>query len=116
MRGISIAPRRVGAPFALALPALDGAGLALALVCVGLVSVGLLHFTDPDYWWHLRTGRLIVETGSLPQADPFSFTAAGSDWLAHEWLAEVVIYRLPAAGGPAPPPPFFLSIPPPFLL
>ena len=99
MRGISIAPRRVGAPFALALPALDGAGLALALVCVGLVSVGLLHFTDPDYWWHLRTGRLIVETGAVPQADPFSFTAAGSDWLAHEWLAEVVIYGLQAAGG-----------------
>src|SRR3990172_10138454 len=99
MRGISIAPRRVGAPFALALPALDGAGLALALVCVGLVSVGLLHFTDPDYWWHLRTGRLIVETGAVPQEDPFSFTAAGNGWLAPEWLADVLIFGPQAGGG-----------------
>jgi hypothetical protein len=34
-----------------------------------------MAYTDPDYWWHLRTGHLIVDTG-VPHTDPFSFTAA----------------------------------------
>lgn len=99
MRGISTLPKRAGASLFLALPALDGAGLAVGLTCVGLVSLGLLHFTDPDYWWHLRTGQLIVETGSVPREDPFSFTNAGREWLPHEWLADVLIYGLQWLGG-----------------
>jgi hypothetical protein len=49
---------------------------------------------DPDLWWHLRTGQWIVETGHIPHADPFSFTRAGSPWVSHEWLAEVVFYEI----------------------
>jgi hypothetical protein len=78
--------------FGLSLPALDVPTLGAALLYVFFLSFGLLHFTDPDYWWHLRTGQLIVETGSVPHHDPFSFTAAGSRWIAHEWLSDVIIY------------------------
>jgi hypothetical protein len=45
--------------------------------------------TDPDYWWHVRTGQLIAQTGSIPRVDVFSFTAAGQPWIAHEWLTEL---------------------------
>ena len=27
------------------------------------------HITDPDFWWHLRTGQLIFETRAIPHAD-----------------------------------------------
>jgi len=50
--------------------------------------------TDPDLWWHLRTGQWIVETGHVPHSDPFSFTRAGHAWVSHEWLSEVVFYEL----------------------
>ena len=30
---------------------------------------------DYDFWWHIATGRYIVETGSLPDKDPFSYTS-----------------------------------------
>jgi hypothetical protein len=30
--------------------------------------------TDVDYWWHIRTGQLIVETGTLLRVDLFSYT------------------------------------------
>lgn len=50
--------------------------------------------TDPDFWWHLRTGQLIFETRAVPHADPFSFTAHGAQWVAHEWLTEVLIYAI----------------------
>src|SRR5215204_1557676 len=52
---------------------------------------------DPDLWWHLKTGRQIIDTRSIPHTDDFSFTKQGSEWVAHEWLSEVVmegIYRL----------------------
>src|SRR6266849_620422 len=50
--------------------------------------------TDPDLWWHLRTGQWIVETGHAPDSDPFSFTRAGHPWVSHEWLSEVAFYEL----------------------
>jgi hypothetical protein len=48
---------------------------------------------DTDYWWHLTTGRLIAERGSLPTIDPFSFTYGGP-WVLHEWLGELLIHFL----------------------
>jgi hypothetical protein len=57
--------------------------------------------TDPDLWWHLRTGELIVETGHVPQVDPFSFTRSGHPWLAHEWLSDVLFFELWKHGGAA---------------
>src|SRR5438067_5868726 len=48
--------------------------------------------TDPDWWWHLRTGRLIWEQRAVPAADPYSFTNAGRPWVVHEWLFEALTY------------------------
>ncbi|MDT7541632.1 MAG: hypothetical protein QOE33_1536 [Acidobacteriota bacterium] len=55
--------------------------------------------TDPDFWWHLRTGQLICETHVVPRADVFSFTAQGTEWVTHEWLTEVVMYATYRAAG-----------------
>jgi hypothetical protein len=48
-------------------------------------------FADPDLWWHVKTGELILDGGSIPDRDVFSFTAAGAPWINHEWLSEVVL-------------------------
>ena len=46
--------------------------LILAALCLtGLFST---EISDPDFWWHLKTGEYIVQHGSLPVPDPFSFT------------------------------------------
>lgn len=55
--------------------------------------------TDPDFWWHLRTGQLICETHAIPRADVFSFTAQGKEWVTHEWLTEVLMYATYRVGG-----------------
>ncbi len=46
---------------------------------------------DPDYFWHLATGRLILETGRIPSVEPFSFTWAGRPWVPDQWLADVLL-------------------------
>jgi hypothetical protein len=71
-------------------------GLVLLL---GLLAMTARNATDPDLWWHLRTGQWIVETGHVPHSDPFSFTRAGHPWVSHEWLSEVVFYELWKHGG-----------------
>ena len=65
-----------------------------AILLFGLLAMTARPATDPDLWWHLRTGQWIVETGHVPHSDPFSFTRAGHAWVSHEWLSEVVFYEL----------------------
>ena len=68
--------------------------LFVVILFVALFVMATREITDPDFWWHLRTGQLIVDTGSVPHSDPYSYTVAGKPWIAHEWLSEVFIYFL----------------------
>ena len=70
----------------------------LAALAVGLPFL-LQVEADPDLWWHVRTGELILERGGLPAADPFSFTAAGAAWTHHEWGSDVLLAAVYRAGG-----------------
>lgn len=74
--------------------------LFAAVLFFGLLAMTARSATDPDLWWHLRTGQLIVETGHVPHADPFSFTRLGKPWVSHEWLSEIVLYELWTRVGP----------------
>jgi hypothetical protein len=56
-------------------------------------------FADPDLWWHVKTGEAILDRGSIPDRDLFSFTAAGASWVNHEWLSEVVLAGAFRLGG-----------------
>jgi hypothetical protein len=67
--------------------------LAMVFVLAVRQSVSI----DPDLWWHLKVGEQIIDTRSIPHTDDYSFTKQGSEWVAHEWLSEVIlagIYRL----------------------
>jgi len=46
---------------------------------------------DSDTGWHIRNGQLILATGQVPRTDPFSFSMAGKEWFAWEWLADVLM-------------------------
>jgi len=81
--------RRTGVPIA---------WVQLGVLFAGLVSYPFVRGTDPDLWWHLRTGDLIFHAG-IPRHDPFSWTAAGRPWVAHEWLSELLIYCVGSALG-----------------
>ena len=72
-------------------------GLAMGGVLLAItVAKGV---QDPDYFWHVTTGELIATTGQVPSSDPFSFTWQGQPWTPHEWLSELLIYRLVEAVG-----------------
>ncbi|TME19426.1 MAG: hypothetical protein E6I70_04310 [Chloroflexi bacterium] len=54
---------------------------------------------DPDYWWHYRVGRWMLDNGRLPSTDLFTYTATGHAWIDHEYLSEVLIALLQGWGG-----------------
>jgi hypothetical protein len=44
---------------------------------------------DGDAGLHIRIGNFILQNGSIPTTDPFSFTRQGHHWYATEWLTGV---------------------------
>jgi hypothetical protein len=47
---------------------------------------------DPDYWWHVATGRWILAHHSLPGHDLFTYTVISHQWIDHEYLTEIGLY------------------------
>jgi len=76
--------------------------LFVPLFMLLIFASALRPITDPDFWWHLKTGEHIVTAKSIPHTDIFSTLRFGSEWVTHEWLSEVLMYtvfRLLGYGG-----------------
>jgi hypothetical protein len=74
----------------------------VAVLGLGLFTMAARGVTDPDVWWHLRTGQLMWQSRCLFHTDPYSFTRLGQPWVNHEWLSEILIfllYRVSGFGG-----------------
>ena len=54
---------------------------------------------DPDFWWHLRVGRWMVENGRLPSNDLFTYTVPSHVWTDHEYLTEILMWLVFNATG-----------------
>jgi len=59
-----------------------------ALVPAIVTLVGKMGAVDLAY--HVRTGDMILSSGSIPRVDTFTFTVYGRPWLDQQWLAQVV--------------------------
>lgn len=69
----------------------------IVVLVLGFGFLGLRPLRDPDVWWHLRTGELVVDSG-FTTTDPWSY-ASTKPWVLHEWGTEVLMYLSYAAGG-----------------
>jgi hypothetical protein len=83
------------------LSALNTKRLMVLVLLLSLFAMSVRPITDPDFWWHLRTGQLIWETRSIPRHDVFSYTVSAHPWVTHEWLAEILMYGVYAISGQA---------------
>jgi len=61
------------------------------LFAVSLFAMAARETLDPDMWWHIRTGEVIVNEG-IPHEDVFSFTVPDNEWITHEWLSQVIMW------------------------
>lgn len=82
------------------------------LLIVAFVLLLKPEIWDPDFWWHIATGREIVNTGSIPDKDVLSFTSGMQEnrnlyperenfILKQYWLAQIMYYLTFKHVGPA---------------
>jgi hypothetical protein len=79
----------------------------LILVLMAVVAALAAYLTmaqrmaDPDQFWHIATGRWIVQNGTIPTHDVFSWwaTANNREWVAQEWLFGILVYGAYLLGG-----------------
>jgi hypothetical protein len=64
---------------------------ALALFAL-LAIAALAPIRAYDAFWHLASGRWIVEHHALPTTDPFAIASEKKAWINGEWLYEVAMY------------------------
>ncbi len=65
---------------------------ALLIVLMGLFSLHTLGSIYQDIGRHITMGRVIWETGSVPQVNLFSYTAPDFPFVNHHWLGGLVLY------------------------
>ena len=56
-------------------------------------------FADGDTGWHIRTGEWILQHGTVPTHDLFSYTKPGQVWFAWEWAWDLLFAFIHAAWG-----------------
>lgn len=72
-------------------------GLLALTWAAGLAAAPL---NDNSFLTHLATGRLILDEGSVPTRDPYTYTAAGEPWTVQSWLASVAYAGAERLAGP----------------
>lgn len=83
----------------MALPRLAGPsprrwGAAILPVLALGALLGLRLLSDNTLEFHLRGGRWILEHGAFPGLDPFTYGAAGREYLDLHWLFQVALFGL----------------------
>lgn len=71
-------------------------------LCLGLLPLlsiaALLPVQPHDYWWYLRLGRDVLQTGNVPTVDTFSSSQTGQPVLYQSWLSAVLFWLLYKSG------------------
>lgn len=68
-----------------------------------LLTNGTLLLADSDTYWQISIGQWIIDHGTMPRSDVYSFTKFGEYWISSSWLAQVVFagaYRIFGWAGP----------------
>jgi hypothetical protein len=79
-------------------PSYDFLWLSLALLFL-LPIAFFLSIPPHDYWFYVRLGRDILESGYVPRADSFSYTFPGRPIFYQPWLSAVIFWLAHSAGG-----------------
>jgi hypothetical protein len=77
---------------------LDRLWIVIALALPAFVAL-VVPLPAVDLAYQVRTGDLILATGSIPSVDTYSFTVAGAPWTDQQWLAQVLLAVGYRAGG-----------------
>jgi hypothetical protein len=94
------ARQRARVPVApLVLPSVTDLIFVLLFVSLAVGPLARRLLGDAGIGWHIRTGELILHSGSVPRVDSFSSLMSGKRWYAWEWLYDAGIGAIHHAWG-----------------
>ena len=72
-----------------------------AFLAVGLPVLASLiaNLSSVDLTYHLRAGHEILDTGTIPTVDIWTFSAAGVPWFDQQWGAQAILALTERIGG-----------------
>jgi tetratricopeptide (TPR) repeat protein len=66
--------------------------LLMILAFLGLTFLlGVFPLKDTDFWWHLKAGDQIRQTGQVPRFDTFTYGAEWHPWIDLHWGFQVAL-------------------------
>ena len=66
--------------------------LALIVSFLALTFLlGIFPLKDTDFWWHLKAGEIIRQTGQVPTVDTFTYGAETHKWVDLHWLFQILL-------------------------
>ncbi len=71
-----------------------------AVIAVAVFLSAFFKIADLDFWWHLKTGQIIVQEKEFQHTEIYSYTAPGRPYIDHEWLFQVIQYLCYSVAGP----------------
>ncbi|MEO8228259.1 MAG: hypothetical protein ABI628_00705 [Chloroflexota bacterium] len=72
---------------------------AVLAVLLPIVGALLATISTVDLAYHVRAGGIILDRGTLPSPDAFTFTAGGQPWVDQQWAAQVALAVVHQLGG-----------------
>ncbi len=79
-------------------PTLDQVYVTAALMLIALRPL-LTPIPPHDFWWHVATGRVILETGNDPAERSFLLHARWRAVFQSGWLAQLLMALIHRIGG-----------------
>lgn len=74
--------------------------LWLSIALLFLLPIAMfLSITPHDYWFYVRIGKDILESGAVPTVDTLSYTFPGRPIFYQPWLSAVIFWLVHEAGG-----------------
>jgi hypothetical protein len=71
----------------------------IAIIYLAIFKLPNFMFADGSTGWHLVTGHYILDNFSIPHTDIISYTFPNKEWVAYEWLFDVIAAALDKIGG-----------------
>jgi len=105
-------PEKSGLPMSVILTRSDATahplrGLLPLWVGIAIYALFLLAgnrlLIDPDTMWQITVGQWIIDHGTVPTVDVYSFTMRGEPWISTQWLSQAMYakaYSLAGWAGP----------------
>jgi hypothetical protein len=73
--------------------------IAIACLFILIFSLQLNLRGNYDIWFHLKIGEQMIENKAFVFEDNLSFTAAGEEYIPHEWLFQIISVAIYSIAG-----------------